>query len=382
MNKSFIVSLIIIAGLALIFLGAFMLDNAQYPAPPASSSSVTLESQATPAPSTDATETTPPPTEPPAPVILYRNPLNGEPCDAPMTSRPFAVMLNNYEASMPVHGVSDADIIYEALTEGGWTRCMGIFSDIAAAQNLGCIRSARRHFVNLAISYDAIYVHFGRSTGKVGAQEYMEEMGWDHIEGIDKDYAYFYENQDRLNSGYGLDASHFLVGKRAIDAAERHKFDLERDEPIDYGMTFVDENSITGDSANVVTVWFNEGGTPNKWHKYTKFTYNETTDTYLSYQYGADNIDGNTGEIIDFTNVMALHAPTKKNDTTTHMIIDLEGEGTGYYVYGGQIIPIKWTRKSVYDPFTYTLEDGTPLTFAVGKTYIAIIPTNATVQWQ
>ena len=322
---------------------------------------------------------TQPPTEPPAPYI---HPLTGEPSYTQMTARPFAVMLNNYESGMPLHGSSEADIVYEALTEGGWTRCMGIYSDLASVENLGCIRSARRHFVNLAIAYDAIYVHFGRSTGKVGAQEYMQQMGWDHIDGIDKAYSYFYENTNRLNSGYSLDASHFLVGQRAIDYAQRQGFALQRDTPFDYGLRFDDENTITGDTANTVTVWFNEGGKPNKWHKYTKFTYDEASKTYRSFQYGKYNIDGNTGEIISYRNVLALKAPTKKNDTTTHMIITLEGSGTGYYACGGQVIPIKWSRNSVYDPFTYTLEDGTPVTFGVGKTYIAIIPTNATVQWE
>ena len=322
-------------------------------------------------------------TQPPAkPVAPYVDPLTGEPAYEQMTARPFAVTLNNYESGMPLHGISEASIVYEALTEGGWTRCMGIYSNLASVEKLGCIRSARRHFVDLAIAYDAIYVHFGRSTGKVGAQEYMQQMGWDHIDGIDKAYSYFYENTDRLNSGYSLDASHFLVGQRAIDYAQRQGFALQRDTPFDYGLRFDDENTITGDTANMLTVWFNEGGKPNKWHKYTKFTYDEASKTYRSFQYGQDNIDGNTGEIISYRNVLALKAPTKKNDTTTHMIITLEGSGTGYYACGGQVIPIKWSRDSVYDPFTYTLEDGTPVTFGVGKTYIAIIPTNATVQWE
>jgi hypothetical protein len=356
-----------------------MLENAPYSGSPADevmqSSSATAGTSVPP----ETSMPTQPPTEPTAPYI---NPLTGEPADEQMTARPFAVMLNNYESAMPVHGISEADIVYEALTEGGWTRCMGIYSDLAAVKNLGCIRSARRHFVNLAIAYDAIYVHFGRSTGKVGAQEYMQAMGWDHIEGIDKAYAYFYESQDRLNKGYALDAVHFLVGKRAIDYSVRSGFALEREKPFDFGLNFDNENAITGDEANTVTVWFNEGGKPNKWHKYTKFSYDAESKLYRSFQYGKDNIDGNTGEIISYRNVLALKAPTKKNDTTDHMIIDLEGTGTGYYACGGQVIPIKWSRESVYDPFTYTLEDGTPLTLGVGKTYIAIIPTNATVQWQ
>ena len=382
MNKTLIFLITMVACLVLLCVCAFMLDNAPYTGSPTGevmqSSSATAGTSAPP----ESSVPTQPPTDPPEPTAPYINPLTGEPAYEQMTARPFAVMLNNYESAMPVHGVSEADIVYEALTEGGWTRCMGIYSDLASVQTLGCIRSARRHFVNLAISYDAIYVHFGRSTGKVGAQEYMQEMGWNHIDGIDKAYSYFYENQDRLNNGYPLDASHFLVGQRAIDYAQRYGFALEREKPYNFGLTFDDENTVTGDAANTLTVWFNEGGKPNKWHKYTKFHYDAESRLYRSFQYGKDNIDGNTGEIISYRNVLALKAPTKKNDTTNHMIIDLEGTGTGYYACGGQVIPIKWSRASVYDPFTYTLEDGTPLTFGVGKTYIAIIPTNATVEWE
>ena len=381
MNKTLIFVILIAACLVLLFVCAFMLDNATLPGSPTDEvmhSSATAGASSSP----ETSLPTQPPTEPPEPTAPYINPLTGEPVFEQLTARPFAVMLNNYESGMPVHGASEADIVYEALTEGGWTRCMGIYSDLASVKNLGCVRSARRHFVNLAIAYDAIYVHFGKSTGKVGADEYMKAMNWDHIEGIDKAYAYFYENQDRLNSGYGLDAVHFLVGKRAIDYAERYDFVLDRGAPLDFGLSFDDENTVTGNTANTLTVWFNEGGKPNKWHKYTKFTYDEASKLYRSFQYGKDNIDGNTGEIISYRNVLALKAPTKKNDTTSHMIIDLEGTGTGYYACGGQVIPIKWSRESVYDPFTYTLEDGTPVTFGVGKTYIAIIPTNATVEWE
>ena len=381
MNKTLLISITIIACLILVLVCAFMLDKALPTESPTSgvmqSPGTTAGTSAPPVTSTS----TQPSTEPSKPSAPYINPLTGEPAYEQMTARPFAVMLNNYESAMPVHGISEADIVYEALTEGGWTRCMGIYSDLASVKNLGCIRSARRHFVNLAIAYDAIYVHFGRSTGKVGAEEYMKAMGWNHIDGIDKAYAYFYESQDRLNNGYGLDASHFLVGKRAIDYAERYGFALEREKPLDFGLTFDDENTVTGDGANTLTVWFNEGGKPNKWHKYTKFSYDEASKTYRSFQYGKDNIDGNTGEIISFRNILALKAPTKKNDTSSHMIINLEGKGTGYYACGGQVVPIKWSRDSVYEPFTYTLEDGTPVTFGVGKTYIAIIPTNATVEW-
>ncbi len=344
------------------------------------------ETEPTPPP-TETEAITDPPTDPPtAPPVLYRNPLTGEPMDQPMTARPFAVMMNNYKSALPIHGISQADILYEAVTEGGMTRCMGIFSDLTAAKNIGSIRSARRHFVSVALSYDAIYVHYGKSSVEgrpdVAAQQYMDQTGINHMDGTSKGYPYFFESKDRINAGYNRgDECHFLVGQRAIDYAKDNGFSLNRNKALDYGMKFDDEKVIVGKTANTVTAYFNEGGTPSSWTKYTRLEYDKATKTYLSFQFGQKNVDGNTGEQLAFRNVLVLKAKT-----TTYAgklkVIQLEGTGEGYFACNGQLVPIKWSRKNAADPFTYTLEDGTPITFGVGKTYVAIVPGNATVTYQ
>lgn len=334
---------------------------------------------------TEATEkeTEPPTQEPTKAESLYHNPLTGEDLDKAMTARPYAVMLNNYKSALPIHGNSEADIIYETLTEGGMTRCMGIYTDLASVQELGSIRSARKYFANISLAYDAIYVHYGKSTGVVGAEEYMNATGMDHMDGTSKGYPYFYESQDRINDGYNRgDECHFLVGQRAVDYAKDNGFVLDRGKELDYGLQFDDETVIVGEKADTLTIWFNQGGTPGKWTKYTKLSYDKQTKQYMSFQFDKDNIDGNTGKTLGFRNVFVIQAPTKKNATSEHMIIDLEGEGTGYFACNGQLVPIKWSRKNANTPFTYTLEDGTPLTLGVGKSYVAVVPTNATIEWQ
>ena len=52
---------------------------------------------------------------------------------------------------------------------------------------------------------------------------------------------------------------------------------------------------------------------------------------------------------------------------------DLIGSGTGYYACDGKMVPIKWERPTLRDSFSYTLEDGTPVTLGVGTSYVAII---------
>ena len=84
-------------------------------------------------------DTQPEPT--PEPIT---NPLNGEITDVPVTARPYAVMINNISEAQPQCGVAQADIVYEILAEGGITRMLAIFSDIADAGPIGSMRSARR----------------------------------------------------------------------------------------------------------------------------------------------------------------------------------------------------------------------------------------------
>ena len=61
---------------------------------------------------------------------------------------------------------------------------------------------------------------------------------------------------------------------------------------------------------------------------------------------------------------------------------EIIGSGTGYFCTGGKYVPINWSRADVNSPYSYTTEDGTPITFTPGKTYCAIIPlVNSSVEF-
>lgn len=328
----------------------------------------------------EPTQTDPEPTQT-EPVVLYTNPLTGEPLEQLTTNRPYCVVFNNSKAAMPQHGVGQADILYETLIEGE-TRCMGVFYDFSAAtQPLGSIRSARRDFIRLAMGYDAIYVHGGRSSGEYGALEYLQATDWDHIDGVHGSGAEQYYYRTRREN-YSFEHTLFIDPEDAVAYAQKMKCTMSRDESVDFGWQFDEEAFFVGDTANKVTAWFNLSSThSSKWHKSTTMNYNAETGLYEAFQYGADYIDGNTGETLTFRNVLILHTSMKTLDNTL-MKIDVVGSGTGYFACNGQIVPILWSRDSEYENFSYTLENGTPITFGVGKTYVAIIPNSGHVEYE
>ena len=338
-------------------------------------------------PTTAPTEPTPAPTQPftQPPVQERINPLTGEPVEALTNNRPYAVAINNSYGAMPQHGVAQADILYETLIEGE-TRCMGVFYDMASqTEPIGTIRSARRDFIRLAMAYDAIFVHKGLSPkqgsqyDKYSAEVTFQETGWDHVDGNKEAYSYFYIGR---KDGYAAEHRTFVNPDKVMEAAQALGCTLTRENSLDVGLKFDKEAFFVGDSAKEITAYFNLSSSyDNKWTKYTKLTYNESTGLYEAYQKhggynnGADYVDGNTGDVLAFRNVLILRTPIETlQNKNNWMKIDVVGEGEGYFACNGQMTKIKWSRPTESDPYTYTLENGTPITLGIGKSYIAIIP--------
>jgi len=65
--------------------------------------------------------------------------------------RPLFVMIENSVDARPQSGLNSADVIYEAIAEGGITRFGAVYYCGVAARDtiVGPVRSARTHFVNL-----------------------------------------------------------------------------------------------------------------------------------------------------------------------------------------------------------------------------------------
>lgn len=316
------------------------------------------------------------PTEVPAEpeVYLTRNPLTGEVIDSLHTGRTFAVVFNNVRAALPQHGIGQVDILYEFLAEGGVTRCVGLFSDVSKAEAIGSIRSARRYFISLAQAYDAVFVHAG---GSVEALETIASMGYQDIDGI-KGYAnkYFYRDQARRKAGYALEHTLFTTGENLVACAESRGYELERPDGVNYGLYFDEEAAVSGQSAQNITITYGIGD------KQTFLDYDEAAGTYFARQHNREWVDGSTDTQLSFKNVMVLYASTAYQDDGYLLSIRLTGEGRGYYACGGQMIPITWQRDGEEGMFFYFLEDGTPLTLNVGKTYVSVVPEGSSVSAQ
>lgn len=330
--------------------------------------------EATEAPTTEATE---PPTEETEPTTeatepaLPVNPLTGVELEEAYTGRPVAFSLNNSSACLPQYGLDKLDWMFEVETEGDVTRCFCIMTDPSQANAVGPIRSCRSYFLNLSVSYNAPLFHCGGSVFSDAFQYNDSESlsSWDHVDQMASG-AYFYRESSRQNS-YALEHTLFTTGERMMKAMADRGYDVTDGEAVDYGYQFSENVELDGDSAEKVSIRFR--GTKN-----TTMKYDAETGLYKAHQNGSNWIEGSTGKNATFRNVLVVITSQTKVGSG-HSFYDLDGSGDGYFAVDGKMIPIKWEHEDVNGPFRFTLEDGTPITLGVGKTYCAIIDTKGSV---
>lgn len=299
----------------------------------------------------------------------YYAPLTGELLDEePANTRPYAVMINNIIYAQPQVGVGSADMIYEIPAEGGITRMMAIFSDLSDLEAVGSIRSLRPYYLSVALSYDAIVIHGGGSEQAYSDVKTYNADNFDGVRDAKASSAIFYRDSSR--GQHGSEHTLFFHGTKVADLVQEYGFRTEHNSGYKTGLTFSDDavSQCTGDAANI-QVTFNTS-------KSTQFTYQSDSGKYTAVQYNDDYKDGATGEKVAFSNVLVLSAAMSTVDSYGRLAVELTGSGDGYLACGGKYVPIKWSRSSINDCFTYTLADGTPLNLARGTTYVGVVPTN------
>jgi hypothetical protein len=324
-------------------------------------------------PASDDVETETPPVVSEEPVI-YTNPLTGEIVEKePENTRPFAVMINNISVALPHCGTSQADIVYEILAESDITRMLAIFSDVSDVEKIGSMRSARPYYIDVALSYDAIYVHAG------GSDQAYSDISTKNVSSLDGvrttfNSNVFYRDPNRMSQGY--EHSMFTSGEGILAGVDEKGYELMHDgSKYDYGLVFAKdgENVAMTDSVPAADVDVSFGGLKN-----TRLSYDSSTGLYTPEEYGNTIIDGNSNEPLQFKNVLIVNADTKIVDDYGRRSVNLIGEGTGKFICDGKCIDITWKRGGSNEPFRY-YADGKELTLAVGKSYIAVVPTESEI---
>lgn len=325
--------------------------------------------EATPTPPVLESPTpTPAPSPTPTPYNGPVNPLTGLPTDEQLENdRPVAIMLNNLKQAMPQLGVSQADIIYEVLAEGGITRMLALYQSVEDVGLIGSVRSARTYYLELALGHDAIYLHAGGSPDAYDKIKAWNVTAFDCVNGP-YEGTLFWRDKDRIKNN-GMVHSVVTSGETILELFPTYNLRLEHEEDFSYEMKFAEDGTpADGQQALSIEV-------PYSAYKTGLFTFDPETGKYLVNEYNSAYVDGNTGEQVSVTNVLVLKTECSliPGDDAGRITVDLT-EGEGWFACGGKMIPILWSKDGVNGQLVYTTQSGEALTLGAGVSYVNIIP--------
>lgn len=296
----------------------------------------------------------------PVEVIYYTNPLTGEKNitdEEVSTNRPVAVMINNINVAQPVQtGLTKADIVYETEVEGGITRLMAVYQDIANVKKLGTVRSARYAYIDLAMGHTAIYVHHGQDP-TFAAPHLKDTQSFS----LDTNNAGF-----RVKNGLSSEHTLYAYGDKLWNALKNKGFKTKLTNPTTWQAFADEETPVTFTSAaNTIKVPF------SKEYK-SVFKYDATSGKYIRFFKDTERKDYNTNESELFKNIFVLRTTITNYSDGKHRKIDLTS-GEGYYCVNGTYIPIKWSKGAASNGFKFTNVDGTELQVNQGNSWVCIM---------
>lgn len=291
--------------------------------------------------------------------------------DTESNSRPYAVVINNFPSAVKVQtGLSDAYMVYEIPVEGGMSRSLAFFKDKYPTK-IGTVRSARHNFLDYVMENDAIFAHFGWSHY---AKDQIPQLGINHIDGNSSDPGPFWrENPESLAWEHTAYGDLEKVKARAIEKGYRQTTDSKL--LLNYTTENVDLAKKGGSIANNVTISYSTA------YK-VKFAYNSEDNRYYRYVNNAAHTDYFTKEQYSTKNIIVVKISYTYTDGGYYLELKNIGNGDGYYITNGYVVPIKWQKDNRSSQTIYRYTDGTEINVNDGNTYIMLqsVNSNTTIE--
>ncbi|MBA4180167.1 MAG: DUF3048 domain-containing protein [Anaerolinea sp.] len=286
--------------------------------------------------------------------------------NAPAARRPIAVMIDNNIAALPQAGLDRADVVIEALVEGGITRFLAIYHSREAGR-VGPVRSARTPFLRWVLEYDALFAHVGSSeeTGDANAGMQIEE--W---KVADLDYQGKRPVSEAFSRDGGREAPHnvYTSTGNLRKAADGRGYNRS---PKFQPWTFETKalsSSTSRPAAERLTVGF---GSLSPFT--VRWEWDANSRTYLRSEYGSAHVDAATGKQLAASNVVVQYARSYVADGVGHVLIDNVGQGRAQVFMDGLVIEATWRKADDASRTRFYSQTGIELAFRPGATWIEVV---------
>jgi len=307
----------------------------------------------------------------PAPEVgnVVPGPVNGLPftrdeAKAWQGRRPLAVIIENSTDARPQSGLSEADVVYEALAEGGITRYLALYVTNTDAVRVGPVRSVRVYFLDWLEEYGAVAVHVG------GNYHALDRIGPEAVPDLDQSYTggtTFERTSDRVAPHNVYTSTDRLWA--AADAAGYGP-------PLEFESWTFKGDAAYGEAASVRTLRLGFLGDPGY---VVDWTYSPTDNSYRRAVGGKPDIDrGNTTQVKAKT-VIVQEVPYQFFGRESALDMGDIGTGKAHILMDGTEIEATWTKPSTTGRTVFTDAGGRPVPINRGQVWVEVVPPGSAV---
>ena len=323
--------------------------------------------------------------------------------------RPLLVMIENHLDSRPQSGLSNADVIYETVAEGGITRFMAVYYCAVTRgstykYDVGPVRSARTYYLDLASEYSdyPLYTHVGgancsaatpggpcTTAKKAQAIEQISQYGWN-------------------NKGTWSDLSQFSLSYKVCRREPERTGEVKATEhtmycstealwetAADRGLTNLTEINKTSWDKNFKTWQFTQKDNPTVSDKSisfgfwgdasyaVKWVYDQTSNNYVRHNGGEIHIDIDTKKPLTTKNVIIQFVKeTRSVDEHVHNLYGIIGTGKGVLIQNGTHQDITWSKNTRTSRTIFKDKSGKEVNFVPGTIWIEILPIGNKIEYE
>lgn len=287
------------------------------------------------------------------PITTVASPLDGTQVTPEVAvHRPLGIMIENHPDARPQFGLSQASIVYEAVTEGGITRFLAIFGSEGGSK-IGPVRSARPYYLGWVLEYDAGYGHVG---GSSLALQNIKEF---HLNDLDQFAVGSLAYRRELTANKALEHTMFTDTAKLRQVAENKFGNDITPLAIKFKTPLTREHR---GASQAITIDFSSPSYKVTWN------FDPETNHYLRSQAGGFHKDAATGETIVADTIIVQAVKRTSVDSMTTV-----GSGQAQVFMDGKRIEATWKKSSLASTTIFSDSTGAEIARNPGHTWIEIV---------
>ena len=305
--------------------------------------------------------------------------------------RPLTVMIENHDEARPQSGLYNADVVYEAVAEGGITRFLVVFYCGASAEELtiGPVRSARVYFMDWASEYGdkPLYVHVGGANrpGPADALGLIARYGW-LSDGNDFNqfaigFPAFWRDYERIGHPVATEHTMYSTTDKLWQVAQERKLEAKDESGVLWNKEFVPwkfkEPGATGSVASISFPFW------SGYEQYSvRWTYDGASGVWKRENGGRSHTDLNNNQQLTAANVVVLFTSERSlGDVEKHLLYQTTGSGKALIFQAGGVVEGTWKKQERTSRTQFLDKTGKEISLVAGPIWIEVLPAGTEVTY-